>query len=74
MAKQKAKKAAKVCRIVILLNNTPEGYMYRESYQTAKNRLMDGRNFFELTASDGSKVVLAKSQIVALRRVGEIQE
>ena len=73
MAKKPAKKAAKICRIVVLLTNSQDGFLYRESYPTAKTRLLDGRDFFELTAGDGSKVVLAKSQVVALRRVEEVQ-
>ena len=73
MAKKPAKKAAKQCRTVVLIVNSPDGFLYRESYQTAKTRMFDGRQFVELTAGDGSKVVLAKSQIVALRRIEEVQ-
>lgn len=67
MAKKIVKKAAKVCRTIILIIDSPDPFLFRESFNTIKHRLLDGRAFFEVTTGEGKKIVLAKGQILAIR-------
>ena len=60
MAKAKKKKAPAIARTEVTIEGNEHAFLTQESYMTLKNRLLDSREFIELTQKIGRKVLFNK--------------
>jgi len=69
MAKKKAKKAERPSRTFIKVVGFGPTLLCVESYTTVRSRLLDSRDFIEVTDSDKQKYLISKIKVIMIGRV-----